>query len=112
MIDGIAGTNRSVLTAKGLPRETDAWFNSRLIELDANCPVSSRAVGAAGKRNISCDKKLLSRQVEISLASLCLGNGSHEGPRYAQVQGQVVGNAPVVLHKRTKHLPASARGGS
>src|ERR1019366_5210410 len=112
VVDRVARANHRALAATRLPRQSNAWLDRRLVEVNSHVCIGANAVGATAERRISGDQILLRRPIEIRLTILRLRYWSHQGPCHAQIQGQVARDTPVVLHERTKHLPTAAGGRS
>jgi hypothetical protein len=105
VVDGIASAHDGVLKTERFPRQSDAGFDGRLVEVDTNFAIAAFTISTTAERYGTRDQIFLRFPVKVRLLVQSFGNRSHERPRHAQVQGQGVRNAPVVLDKGTEHLP-------
>src|SRR5450432_4767724 len=98
-----------LIAAHGLVGDSNARLDGGLVQLDSNTRVRGDADRARSQcRAVSSNQQLPGRKVEVRLTILILSFRRDEGPRDTKVQGQIVGDAPIVLNEGAKQLPAPA----
>ena len=96
MEDAVASTNRSGLATEGLPGQTDARLDGRLVELNTNAPI----------RSLACDQIFSRREVKVRLPVTSFCDRGHESPCNTNIRSQILCNSPLILYIRTENLPA------
>ena len=111
MEDGIASADGGVLASPRFPSQSDAGFESGLVELNACASTATNANGASRLRAISRNVIHAIGEIEVGHSTVGFALGRHQSPGQAEVHSKIVGYAPIVLDKRPVHLPAAASGG-
>ena len=99
MENRIARTNRGLLATKRLPGQPDSRLEGGLVHLYANSRV----------RGLSRNKKSACLEVEVRLAILVFRDWCYQRPSQPEIQRQIAGHAPVVLHVGAKQFPSPSR---
>src|SRR5579872_1629154 len=106
--DGISGAYRG-LWAHWRPSQTDTWFESRFLKLNANAVIRSDAVGATAQPGAAGgDVPLQGINIEIRLTIFYFGFGRSQSPCNSDVYSQISRYPPIILDEGTEQFPAAA----
>src|SRR5260370_37239693 len=105
MEDRVSSPNHSFLPSQRFPGQSDTRFDSGLVQLNTDAPVSmnARRGGTKAQTRVRTGNQVLAGlKIEIRLAVLGLSDRRDKCPNYSQGQGQVRWHPPIIPAERSE----------